>query len=109
MTDFDLRQQHKVRVLAHQQIARLFDCSLEELFTVYQEAEPEDDDTTWMRMVYAIGQWRFGAGAWSVRHTEYFKERARQNALAGHPTPGRGGGAAKREMGQKLSLADLGL
>jgi hypothetical protein len=98
---------HRNRVLEHQQLAQLFSCSLEELFEIYQKTEPDPTgDTSWMRLIYSIGGWRFGAAAWSNRHTEYFKQRARDNAELGIPTPGR---VTKREQGQKLSLADLGL
>jgi hypothetical protein len=97
--------EHKARVLAHQQIAALFSCGLEELFEIYQRAEPEDSDTTWLRMIYSIGQWRFGPSAWSARHTEYFKQRARENAAAGIPTPGK----YNKRAATKLSLSDLGL
>ena len=102
-------EEHKARVLGHQAIAQLFACSLEELFVIYQQTDPQEDaDTTWTCMVYSIGQWRFGRQAWSHHHTEFFKERARQNA-AGGGAPGR---TTKRDLAkrtEKLSLADLGL
>ena len=94
---------HRNRVLEHQTIAQLFNCPLEELFEIYQRTEPEADDTSWMRLIYAIGSWRFGPRAWSDRHVEYFKERARERA--GSPPP------AARATRQELEamLKDLGL
>ena len=88
---------HKARVLAHQQIANLFACSLEELFAIYQEAEPEESDTSWMHMLYSIGKWRFGARAWSDHHIEHFKQRARFRAQGASPPT------------KLLTLEDLGL
>jgi len=96
-------QDHRKRVLEHQQIAQLFSCGLEELFHHYQEVK-EDLDSTYLGMIYAIGRWRFGPKAWGDTHTEYFKQRAREHAGA---TTGK---YSKREAGkQLLSLADLGL
>lgn len=96
---------HAQRMLDHQQIAHIFACGLEELFGLYQQAKPDSDpDSTYLGMIYAIGRWRFGPKAWSDQHTEYFKQRARDNA--GQTT----GKYSKREAAkQLLSLADLGL
>src|SRR5436190_2892922 len=93
---------HARLVLEHQ----LFNCPLEELFKIYQSSK-EDPDSTYLGMIYAIGRWRFGPQAWGDHHTEYFKQRARQNAAAGIST---GGQYSKREAAKQLfSLADLGL
>jgi|SRR6187399_3280721 len=101
-----MSEEHRKRVLEHQQIAHLFSCSLEELFALYQGSK-EDPDSTYLGMIYAIGRFRFGHKAWSDEHTEYFKQRARENAALGITTGGR---ITKRDMGkEKLSLADLGL
>jgi hypothetical protein len=95
-----MTEAHRARVLEHQQIAALFNCSLEELFETYQREEPEaDGDTTWTCMVYSIGQWRFGRDAWGNHQIEFFKERARNNAAAGIPTPGR---TTKRAVATRL-------
>lgn len=97
---------HRKRVLEHQQIAHLFSCPLEELFALYQGSK-EDPDSTYLGMIYAIGRFRFGHKAWSNEHTEYFKQRARENAALGITIEGR---YSKREAAkQLLSLADLGL
>ena len=95
---------HRKRVLEHQQIAHLFSCGLEELFNLFQNSK-EDPDSTYLGMIYAIGRWRFGPKAWGDQHTEYFKQRARENATTGSGSAAR---ISKRDMG-KLSLADLGL
>jgi len=99
--------EHRKRVLEHQQIAHLFSCPLEELFNYYQGSKEVDDDSTYLGMIYAIGRWRFGPKAWGDQHTEYFKQRARENAELGITTQGK---YSKREAAkQLLSLADLGL
>ena len=100
-----MNEEHARRVLEHQQIAHLFSCGLEELFNLFQNSK-EDPDSTYLGMIYAIGRFRFGPKAWGDQHTEYFKQRARENAALGITT----GRITKREMGrEKLSLADLGL
>ena len=84
----------------------LFSCSLQQLFEIYQNSK-EDPDSTYLGMIYAIGRWRFGPKAWGDHHTEYFKQRARENATTGFTSPGK---YSKRDAGkQLLSLADLGL
>jgi hypothetical protein len=101
-----MSEEHRQRMLEHQQIAHLFSCGLEELFGLYQGSK-EDPDSTYLGMIYAIGRWRFGPKAWSDQHTEYFKQRARENAALGITTQGK---YSKREAAkQLLSLADLGL
>jgi hypothetical protein len=101
-----MTEEHRKRVLEHQQIAQLFSCPLEELFSIYQNSK-EDPDSTYLGMIYAIGRFRFGPTAWGDQHTEYFKQRARDNAAAGIHT---GGQCRKREAAkQPISLSDLGL
>ena len=96
---------HAALVLEHQR-EQLFTCGLEELFNLFQNSK-EDPDSTYLGMIYAIGRWRFGPKAWGDQHTEYFKQRARENAQLGITTTGK---YSKREAGkQQLSLADLGL